>query len=196
MTDQIANMPTEVEDLAMMACRNVQRVIGVEPDFTHETLPLVDQYLRELPHDSPAEEIEQALATVGCYFGEVARRLLDGRWAITTDPPRKWRVELINCFFHFRPVGMAGEVFYREVSDEYDGAFATLRPVVGADGVFSAGGLGGFAYHFDLGWGVVGKGIDGNDDGNAKEFGRLDVVLHVAEALFEQVEVFGGVCRV
>ena len=127
MTDQIANMPTEVEDLAMMACRNVQRVIGVEPDFTHETLPLVDQYLRELPHDSPAEEIEQALATVGCYFGEVARRLLDGRWAITTDPPRKWRVELINCFFHFRPVGMAGEVFYREVSDEYDGAFATLN---------------------------------------------------------------------
>ena len=47
-------------------------------------------------------------------------------------------------------------------------------------------------------WSNVGflKIIDSNNDGNAKELGRLDVVLHVAEALFEQVEVFGGVCGV
>lgn len=126
MTDQTAEMPQDVEDLALMACRNVLRVIGVEPDFSPETLPLVDQYLRELPGDSPAEEVELVLATVGCYFGEVARRLLNGRWAVTVDPPRKWRVELISCFFHFRPVGMAGEVFLREVSDEYNGTFSTL----------------------------------------------------------------------
>ncbi len=119
-------MPQEVEDLAMMACRNVQQVIGVEPDFTPETLPLVDQYMRELPEDSSPEVVELVLSTVGCYFGEVARRLLNGRWAVSNDPPRRWRVELINCFFHFRPVGMAGEVFHGRAHDDYDGSIATL----------------------------------------------------------------------
>ncbi len=111
--------------MAMMACRNVQQVIGVEPDFTPETLPLVDQYMRQLPEDSPAEVVELVLSTVGCYFGEVVRRLLNGRWAISPADPDRWRVELINCFFHFRPVGMAGEVYSRGADERYDGVFAT-----------------------------------------------------------------------
>lgn len=127
MTHKTVEMPQEVEDLAMMACRNVQQVIGVEPDFTPETLPLVDQYMRQLPKDSSAAVTELVLSTVGCYFGEVTRLLLNGRWAISHDPPRRWRVELNNCFFHFRPVGMTGEVFHRGASDEYEGAFATLN---------------------------------------------------------------------
>ena len=124
---ETADMPQEVEDLAMMACRNVQRVIGVEPDFSPETLPLVDQYIKQLAAESPAEVTELVLSTVGCYFGEVMRRRLNGRWVISRDAPRLWRVELINCFFHFRPVGMAGEVFHRGSTEKYDGAIATLN---------------------------------------------------------------------
>ena len=115
--------------MAMMACRNVQQVIGVEPDFTPETLPLVDQYMRQLPADSPAEVVELVLATVGCYFGEVVRRLLNGRWAITGDAHDRWRVELINCYFHFRPVGMTGEVYSRGTDERYDGVFSTRDEV-------------------------------------------------------------------
>ena len=119
-------MPGEVEDLAMMACRNVEQLYGVEPDFTPETLPLLDQYLRELPPDSKPEVVELVLSTVGCYFGEVARRLLNGRWAMVGDSPAAWRVELISCFFHFRPVGMAGEILTSGASDAHDGSIATL----------------------------------------------------------------------
>lgn len=118
-------VPPQILDLVLMAQRSVTDVVGVEPDLTPETLPLVDQYLRGL--DEVQEEVlDLVLTAVGCYFGEVVRRKLDGRWALPHSDPGSWRIELRNCFLHFRPVGMAGEVYMGAESDEYDGSFATL----------------------------------------------------------------------
>ena len=47
MSDQ-SSIPAEIWDLIQMARVSVTQVIGVEPDLTPETLPLVDQYLRQL----------------------------------------------------------------------------------------------------------------------------------------------------
>ena len=119
-------MPREVQDLVETAQRAVAEVVGVEPDLTPETLPLVDRYLRVVAPDTHEDVLEPVLASVGCYFGEVVRRKLNGRWAILDGGPGKWRVELTNCFLHFRPVGMAGEVYLQAQSEHYDGSFATL----------------------------------------------------------------------
>jgi hypothetical protein len=119
-------IPKEVDDLISMAQQSVAQVIGVKPDLTPETLPLVDQYLRQVDPDTREEVLDLILTAVGCYFGEVVRRKLHGRWVVKEDGPFSWRIELINCFLHFRPVGMAGEVFYRGENDLYDGSFATL----------------------------------------------------------------------
>jgi hypothetical protein len=119
-------VPAEVEDLVRLAQRSVAEVIGVEPDLTPETLPLVDEYLRQLPVDISDEVLDLVLSSVGCYFGEVVRRKLHGRWITSGFAPETWRVELINCFLHFHPVGMAGEVYEGAETDEHDGGFATM----------------------------------------------------------------------
>jgi len=120
------SVPQQIQDLVGMAQRTVGEVIGVEPDLTPETLPLVDQYLRDVPQDTSEEVLDLVLSSVGCYFGEVVRRKLNGRWALPDDDPNQWRIELISCFLHFRPVGMAGEVFRQVETDGFDGSFGTL----------------------------------------------------------------------
>jgi len=118
-------MPGRVGDLAEMARKGAEHVTGVEPDYTPETLPLLDQYLREVPPDATEEVKQLIVASTGCYYGEVLRRLLKGRWAVPSGAPESWRVELSSCFLYFHPVGMAGEVYTRGQDPEYDGAFAT-----------------------------------------------------------------------
>lgn len=119
-------MPRKVQDLALMAQKAVTQVLGVEPDFTPETLPLIDRYLRDLSPDMPPDVRHLVVSTVGCYFGEVVRRVLKGRWCIDGDGPEAWRIELSSCFLHFSPVGMAGEVASLGEDESYDGSFSTL----------------------------------------------------------------------
>lgn len=123
---ELAEIPGRVADLVEMARHSVTRTVGVEPDLSPETLPVVDEYLRQLPRDAAPEVHDLVLTAVGCYFGEVVRRLLNGRWAVDSDDPGRWRVELVNCFLHFCPVGMTGEVALGRASDAHDGSFATL----------------------------------------------------------------------
>ena len=118
-------MPKQVSDLAEMARAGAAHVTGVEPDYTPETLPLLDQYLKEVPADATEEVTQLIVASTGCYYGEVLRRLLNGRWAVPSGAPESWRVELNSCFLYFYPVGMAGDVFTRGKDPEYDGAMAT-----------------------------------------------------------------------
>jgi len=122
-------IPAAIDDLVKLCRRMVKETIGVEPDLTPETLPLVDQHLRQVPVDASHEVRELVVTSVGCYFGEVARRHLNGRWALPGEDPSTWRVELETCFLYFWPVGMAGEVLSRKPSDEHDGSFATADDV-------------------------------------------------------------------
>jgi len=109
-----------------MAQRSTNDVVGIEPDLTPETLPLLDGYLRAIPHDTTQPVLELVLAAVGCYFGEVVRRKLDGRWGLVSEDPARWRIEMVNCYLHFRPVGMAAEVFRRGACEGFDGSLGTL----------------------------------------------------------------------
>jgi len=122
-------VPAAVEDLVRMGRRMVHEVIGVEPDLTPDTLPLVDQYLRQVPPDLSRHARNLMVCAVGCYFGEVARRALNGRWALAGEEPESWRVELSSCFLYFSPVGMAGEVLAGGDTEDYDGSFATSDEV-------------------------------------------------------------------
>jgi hypothetical protein len=120
------NPPLEVLDLVSLAQNNVQTVIGIAPDFTTDTLPLVDEYLRRAPRQMSKAVEELLISSVGSYFGEVIRRKLDGRWVTEHLPPAQWRIELRPCFLYFFPVGMAGEVRQGEVSAKRNGSFSTM----------------------------------------------------------------------
>jgi hypothetical protein len=119
-------IPAAVDDLVQLAGSMVKEAIGIEPDLTPDTLPLVDQYLRQIPRDASDEIRDRVVAAVGCYFGEVARRHLDGRWTLAGAGPSDWRVELLPCFLYFCPAGMVREVLLGTKSDNHDGSFGTL----------------------------------------------------------------------
>jgi hypothetical protein len=76
---------------------------------------------------------------------------------------------------------------------EIDCAFAALGEVVRGNGVFGAGSQGFLADDIDLGLGVRGELVDGNDDGNAVLLGVLDVLLEVDAAFAEKFDVLGAI---
>ena len=82
----VDNAPPEVAEL-VEACREyVRRAIGMELDYSPETLPLVDHYI-DLVRTSLDERPELqplVVRAVGAYFREVIRRQLP---AILADSP-------------------------------------------------------------------------------------------------------------
>ena len=118
--------PEEIAALIEEILRDVIDAYDVAPDFCPETLPLVDQLVRDQVAGLPQAEREHKLAAVGAYFGEVMRRHLDGRWVVV-GPAHAWRVELTSCFLYFRPVGMAAETLAGCELEAHDGSFGTLN---------------------------------------------------------------------
>lgn len=128
-TDRISDTPVEVLERAASCVRFVLATLKIEPDFTPETLPLVDHWLKEAAAlESDAEEEVHALAAqaAGAYFGEVVRRRLDdGRWRLGPDPSR-WRLELGEVFLAFNPLGMAMEAVAGEPLDGWNAHLEVL----------------------------------------------------------------------
>ncbi len=101
--------PEHVHDLAVACVQYVERATGVLLDFTSDTLPLLDHYLRSAEASEPALRALVGPAA-GAYFGEVVRRIYPARWFAPEDRPDAWRVEFERCFLHFNPVAFALEV--------------------------------------------------------------------------------------
>lgn len=123
------NSPTHLaalERLIKTAVDEVEKTQGVAPDFTAETLPLVDHHLSTVVSQQSIEGRALSLAAIGCYFGEVVRRRLDGRWATPDDNPLGWRVELNSCFLYFYPLAVANEVLVGCETADFDASFGTL----------------------------------------------------------------------
>lgn len=123
--------PAAVEDLALGAFRMVKNELGFELDFTPETLPVLDHYLKELREDDggpPDESVVSVVAPcVGAYFGEVARRSLSGlRWHTPEDDYRHWRLEGEGVFLCFNPVGVALEALFGEAVGDWNAHFTLL----------------------------------------------------------------------
>ncbi|HKA90748.1 MAG TPA: hypothetical protein VKE22_23965 [Haliangiales bacterium] len=108
--------PGAVHELAEQAVDFVRRATGVALDYTAETLPVLDHYLREVPRDRT--ELVGLVATAsGAYFGEVVRRRLGGLWDTEGDEPREWRLT-VGHGLTFSPVGVAAEAIVRADSEE------------------------------------------------------------------------------
>ena len=103
----------------------VKRALGMEVDYSRETLPVLDHYLGQVPRDQP-ETVALVASAAGAYFGEVARRTLGGEWEGAGlgrgDPPASWRVRLSGGVT-FSPVGFAAESIFQADVEGYDGAF-------------------------------------------------------------------------
>jgi hypothetical protein len=123
-----AEAPLSIIDLAVSCVRFVERAIGLPLDFTPETLPVLDHYLRTA-RSAPHEEVAGLIVpAAGAYFGEVVRRQLGpARWHWDADDTSACRLEFERGFLTFNPLGSALEAI-RGVAVEGSGAhFGLLR---------------------------------------------------------------------
>jgi hypothetical protein len=108
--DAIADAPPRVAELAAACVRFVSQRYGIMPDFTPETLSLVDQWVRDARNELKERPELEALVTsaAGGYLGEVIRRAFGGRWFCDGDEDG-WRLYLSSVYCAFNPIGMVRE---------------------------------------------------------------------------------------
>lgn len=124
--------PALVDELAGACVRFVEKAVGIAPDYTFETLPLVDHWLREAREAAiararaaslvgasrggpvaPDETLRLVAAAAGAYFGEVVLRRYPGWWRLVDDGTDGHRVELREVFLAFHPMGFAYALLLR-----------------------------------------------------------------------------------
>lgn len=108
--DATADPPPRIAELAAACTRFVASRFGLVPDFTPETLSLVDQWVREARGELSKRPELEALVTsaAGAYLGEVVRRAFGARWFCEGDE-EGWRLYLSTVYCAFNPIGMARE---------------------------------------------------------------------------------------
>ena len=102
--------PEEVVDLCTACIASVNATVGVELDFSPDTLSLLDHYAKEVIESSEEEILALIAPMAGAYFGEVLCRHFNGRWHAPKDEHAEWRVELEPVFLFVNPVGVALDV--------------------------------------------------------------------------------------
>jgi hypothetical protein len=116
--------PGPVADLADSCVRYVAGRYGVSPDFTADTLPLVDQYIRDARTEASTrpEAIPLLAATVGAYLGEVMRRELGAFWFAEGDHAG-WRLYFTHVYLACNPLGMVLEALSPEAAEGWHAHF-------------------------------------------------------------------------
>jgi hypothetical protein len=101
-------VPEQIVDLCRSLTDFVERAVGIRPDYTPETLPLVDHYVREargVVAERP-ELLDLSAQAVGAYFGEVVRRHLVGFWSVPSPNLHDWQVCGEAAFVAINPIGV------------------------------------------------------------------------------------------
>jgi hypothetical protein len=111
-----------VFELAERAVEYVRRAVGVAPDYSMDTLPVVDHWLGQVPRDQ-IETVQLTAAVAGAYFGEVVRRVVGGEWVgVDEGEPSTWRMTLPGGV-SVSPVGLATLAVLQAESEGVDGEY-------------------------------------------------------------------------
>jgi hypothetical protein len=120
-------LPPVIEELAGVGREYVRRALGVELDFSPETLPVVDHYATlvraELETNPSLGPI--AAAALGAYFGELLRLRFDGFWRVPSGNQHDWSVCSRHVFLAINPIGVGFDAVYGGL--DHDGPRSALR---------------------------------------------------------------------
>jgi hypothetical protein len=116
--------PTAVLELAASCVRFVGSRYGVALDFTEDTLPVVDQYVRDAQKeiDQRPEALALVAATVGAYLGEVMRRSFGAFW-FADGEYSAWRLYFTHVYLACNPLGMVLEALAPEEAEGWHAHF-------------------------------------------------------------------------
>jgi hypothetical protein len=126
MTD-IDEPPNEVSALSEACVRFVHEALGLTLDYTPETLPILDHYLRERGRGIQPELTQLLAPAAGAYFAEVVRRHLPGvRYYCPEQDYPAYRLEFEPIFLCFNPIGVALEVLTMREAEGWGAHFQVL----------------------------------------------------------------------
>jgi Family of unknown function (DUF6278) len=122
--DAVADPPAEVAELAAACVRFTTARYGVMPDFTPDTLSLVDQWLRDARREieERPETVQVVQAAAGAYLGEVVRRAFGARW-VTGEDHAGWLLCMSTVYCAFNPIGMAREALMLDAAEGWHAHF-------------------------------------------------------------------------
>jgi hypothetical protein len=129
MPDVDGALPEQIRDWAETCRGFVREALKVELDYTPDTLPLLDHYVRTNAAQTTEEVRDLLTPPLGAYFGEVVRRRLttEGvRWHAPGEDFPSHRLEFEAIFLHFNPLGVALEVLLQEDAEGYGTHFQVL----------------------------------------------------------------------
>lgn len=123
----VCEPPSDIGDLAQACVRFVKDAIGIDLDYTGDTLPVLDHYIRSRLEVSADEILALLAPTTGAYFGEVVRRGIGGaRWHTAGEAYPSYRLEFEPFFLSFNPIGIAVEVITRIDAGDWNAHFSVL----------------------------------------------------------------------
>ncbi|MEM6961235.1 MAG: hypothetical protein AAF550_05765, partial [Myxococcota bacterium] len=115
----LSESPIEVVDLAAACVNAVEQSVGIRLDYSQDTLPILDHYLRDSAIQSNNGDKNPSILSLvgpmaGAYFGEVLRTGLPGaRWR-TGEDYTEWRIEFQPVFLWMNPIGFAVAAIFEE----------------------------------------------------------------------------------
>ena len=127
MSEAVDPAPEVIEDLARSCGEYVKKAVGVDLDYTQDTLPLLDHYVAAVRADvQEREELRRLVAhAVGAYFGEVLRRTIGGFWRMPSANVHDWSVCARPVFLSINPMAVAFDALAG--GQEHDGPRSDLR---------------------------------------------------------------------
>jgi hypothetical protein len=116
-----------VEELTRACLEYVRRAVGMDLDFSVETLSVLDHYAslarKEIENNRTLELL--IAPALGAYFGEVVRGRLEGFWRIPSANPHDFSVCLRVAFLAVNPIGVGYDALHG--GSDHSGPRSTLR---------------------------------------------------------------------
>lgn len=116
--------PEVILDLCAACDRFVQSKYGVPLDFTGDTLPLIDQYVRDARAELAVKPAALDLVShaIGGYLGEVMRRTFGAEWFVEGEASQ-YRLYFTRVKLSTNPLGIARAALRDGEEEEYPSAF-------------------------------------------------------------------------
>ncbi len=108
------DVPSQIVDLSSSLVDFVERVIGIRPDFSPDTLSIVDHYAMTARKEVALrpELTDLTAQALGAYFGEVARRSEGGFWMVNTPNFHDWSWCGVSAFVSINPIGVGYDALF------------------------------------------------------------------------------------
>lgn len=122
-----AGVPAPLVELANGLADFVEKVIGIRPDFSPETLSLVDHYAAQVQKevDGRPELIDLTAQGLGAYFGEVVRRSEGAFWRVPSPNFHDWALCGTTAFVMINPIGVGYDALLRRT--DHSGPSSQLK---------------------------------------------------------------------